>query len=99
MRRRRNGDAVKIFETENSRYEIDEVEMRYRRTPLGAKQHEHSHRLVYGSWIKMARYAVEPAPDAMMPYRAPENRPMVLRIWAEDSTYGLVTTPIVWMES
>lgn len=90
---------MKIFETENSRYEIDDVEMKYRRTAKG-QTHVPSHRLVYGEWLPLAKWQVEPAPDTMgYAFTAPELRPPVLRIWAEDSVHGIVTTPIVWMEA
>lgn len=88
-----------VYETENSRYEIDLPARRYRRTPLphGIMQ-EMSDRLKYGDWLPLkdipTPVKLVDTPDMFTP---PERRLYSLHIMHEDSTYGILTSPIVSM--
>jgi hypothetical protein len=86
-----------IYYTKNSKYEIDMVTRRYRRTPLGNRSGSHSERLAYGDWLPLKD--VEDAVEVILgpyasPYLPPEARPRVLRIMHETSTHGIITSPI-----
>lgn len=87
-----------IYETENSRYEIDTVAGRYRRT-LIKSQPVYSPRLAYGEWLPLKD---TPAPVNVMDdpfdhHHAPEARRKVLHIMHESSTEGIMTSPITFM--
>lgn len=77
---------IKVFETENSIYEFRDGE--YRRTAV-VEQEVESHRLIYGEWIKLA--------DISEPYILITNDDGIqfLHIMANDSYYGIYTTPVV----
>lgn len=91
-----------IYETENSRYEIDLPAKRYRRTairPDEADDAVDSPRLVRGEWLPLQD---TPAPVTIMDdpydqYKSPEMRAKVLHIMHESSTKGILTSPITFM--
>lgn len=70
---------MKVFETENSLYYVDEQEMRYMRKPL-ADHNVASHRLTYDEWHPMKSWEVTNG-----------DRLWILR---EDSKLGIITSPI-----
>lgn len=88
-----------IYETENSRYEVDLPGKRYRRSPTEHVQHVSSTRLTYGEWMPLKDI---PNPVTVLDYpwdshKTPELRRKVLHIMHETSTIGILTTPITFM--
>ena len=81
-----------VYETNNSLYEIDTDNMRYRRGPNASTAYQapevrnwqESHRLVDGVWIPMKSAEVIQMGDYQ-----------ILHIMAEDSVGGVLTSPIV----
>lgn len=77
---------VEVYETENSVYEIDEDNNRYRRgAKPGHEQFVHSHRLVYGEWLPLAWFEVLSTPE----------RTRQLHIMAPDSIHGVYTSDVL----
>lgn len=95
-----------IYDTENSRYEIDLPAKRYRRTPLTGPDFDArltarilSDRLAYGEWLPLKDIPnpVTIVCDDFNPYRAPEMMSRCLHIMHESSTKGILTSPITFM--
>lgn len=84
-----------VYYTQNSVYEIDLDAMRYRRSPAG-EENVPSEKLTYGEWHPLACAPVV-VPDPFQPFRAPENRDLVLHIMHETSTLGIFTSKLVGM--
>ena len=86
-----------VYETENSRDDIDLVGLRYRRTPLPTGMvHEDSPRLKYGEWLPLKNIP-EPVTLRSEPFSAPELGLVQLHIMHESSTYGILTSRIIHM--
>jgi hypothetical protein len=69
---------MEVYETENSRYTFDTESHRYKREAIN-QQVVVSHRLTYDEWLPLREYKEEGDH---------------LRIFAEDSVIGIVTSPI-----
>lgn len=74
-----------VYHTENSQYVIDTEKLQYMRHPGDILQSVFSHRLTYGEWH----------PLKSIPKVWATDEGDVLHIMREDSTHGILTTPIV----
>lgn len=89
-----------VYQTKNSTYVVDLEGKRYKRLPVNT-QGVRSDKLVYSEWLplKDVQTPVWLEPDPMDVFKAPEERPLVLRILHEESTIGIITTEVVFMAS
>ena len=79
---------IEVYETENSVYEFDEDNGRFRRgAKPGREQFVHSHRLVYGEWLPLASFELRHTVDGTQQ----------LRIMAPDSTHGVFTSDVLYV--
>lgn len=79
---------IEVYETENSVYEFDEDNGRYRRgAKPGREQFVYSHRLVYGEWLPLAWFELLNTGDGTRQ----------LHIMAPDSVHGVYTSDVLYV--
>ena len=78
-----------VYTTENSVYTIDLENLRYKREARPLREREpQSHRLLYEVWLPLKNIE---KPVSIIPF----NGAQALHIIHEDSTYGIVTSPLI----
>lgn len=88
-----------IYETRNSRYEVDLPNLRYRRTALGAQYEPSSAPMEYDDWLPLKDVPdnVQLTGDVSDPYKAPEQRFTILLIQPADTERFIITSPITFV--